>query len=247
MAFVNAQNCRITVGDRQWAGDVSDVSSNSTVSTYDVTCLSNSSRALIAGLGSGDMTLTGFVDSANAGTANSQWQDIRLLRQTSAGVPAMIGFDGFTAADPLWVTNVWETNWTTTAAVAGADTFTLTLATTGALDYGKSLFDLAAAQTATANGTAVDNAASSSSGATVVLSVVTVSGTSPTLDVVVQHSADNITYTALTGGTFTQATGTTSQSLTIASAVTINRYTRVAVTIGGSTPSFTFAVGLARV
>ena len=244
MAFVKVSAGRITIGDREWSGDLAGYSANTSVDVYDVTCIADTAKTFIPGQEYGDVGVNGFINQANAGTANSQWQDLKALRGSSAGVPAMIGFDGFTADDDVLICAVYETSWADSSAQGGPVTFNLSLSTTGTLDYGKSLFDPTSAQTASVNGTAVDNASSTANGGIGVLSVVAASGTSPTLDAVVQHSADNITYTAL--GTFTQATGTTSEKVTVAAGTTVNRYLRVAATIGGTAPSFKFAVGFAR-
>lgn len=244
MAFVNAANAKVTVGDRQWSGDVSDYSTSSNVATVDVSVLESTDVALLATIASGDFTLNGFIDSATAGTANSQWQDLKGLRATAAGVPTMIGFEGFAENKDVWMTTAYETTYNVSDAVSGTANFSLSMSTTGVQDYGKSLFNLASAKTASANGTTVDNSASTANGGIGVISVIAASGTSPTLDVIVQHSSDGSSWSTL--GTFTQATGTTSQAITVASGTTVNRYLRAAATIGGSTPSFTFAVGFSR-
>ena len=74
------------------------------------------------------------------------------------------------------------------------------------------------------------------------LHVISASGTSPTLDVIVQ-SDDNAGFTTPTTRlTFTQATGRTSQMTSLAGALT-DDYWRVSYTIGGTgTPTFAFAV-----
>ena len=71
--------------------------------------------------------------------------------------------------------------------------------------------------------------------AIVVVDVTAVSGTSPTLDITVQTSADNSIWATLT--TFTQIT---SVSTNIKFISNIGKYVRVKYTIGGSsTPTFT--------
>ena len=72
------------------------------------------------------------------------------------------------------------------------------------------------------------------------LHIVAASGTSPTLDVKVQ-SDDNAGFASPTDRiTFTQATGTGAQFDSVAGAIT-DDYWRIVYTIGGTTPSFTFA------
>ena len=73
------------------------------------------------------------------------------------------------------------------------------------------------------------------------LHVTAASGSSPTLDCVVQ-SDDNAAFTSATSRiVFTQATTTTSEFSSVSGAIT-DDYWRVSFTIGGTTPSFTFAL-----
>lgn len=78
------------------------------------------------------------------------------------------------------------------------------------------------------------------------LEVTAASGTSPTLDVIIQDSLDGgVTWNTV--GTFTQATAATRQVINITTPFA--PLLRVSWTIGGTTPSFTFAIvwhGLAR-
>tara|TARA_B100000212_G_scaffold107915_1_gene80210 strand:- start:936 stop:1316 length:381 start_codon:yes stop_codon:yes gene_type:complete len=67
-------------------------------------------------------------------------------------------------------------------------------------------------------------------------------GSSPTLDVTIEDSADNSTFGALSGAAFSQVTGTASVQKLSISADECKRYIRVKYTIGGSSPTFTFSV-----
>lgn len=112
----------------------------------------------------------------------------------------------------------------------------------GQVDDGVILHALGAIS-ATGTTTAVDNSASSASGGVAQMHVTAVSGTSPTLDAVVRHSADDTTYADL--ATFTQATAATAERKTVTG--TVNRYLKCSLTIGGSsTPTVTAAIGFAR-
>ena len=67
-------------------------------------------------------------------------------------------------------------------------------------------------------------------------------GTTPTLDVKIQDSADNDSFTDIVGKTFVQvATIASLQSLGIDTRA-VRRYIRAVLTIGGSTPTFGLAV-----
>lgn len=70
------------------------------------------------------------------------------------------------------------------------------------------------------------------------LAVTAASGTTPTLDVVVEDTLDGTNWNAI--GTFTQATAATAQAVDIAGMFTDQ--VRVRWTVTGTTPSFTFSV-----
>lgn len=93
----------------------------------------------------------------------------------------------------------------------------------------------AVTKTASADGDTFD--VGSKSGSCLTLSVTAASGTTPTLDITVSTSEDNSTWRTL--GTFTQATGTTSERKSFGKP---DRYMRAVATLGGTTPSFTFSV-----
>ena len=107
------------------------------------------------------------------------------------------------------------------------------------------LFKAAGATTATGTSSAVQlGAVSASQRVYASLHVLSVSGTNPTLDVVVE-SDDNGSMTSDTNRiVFTQATGLTSAFSSTAGAIT-DDYWRINYTIGGtSTPTFSFIVAI---
>lgn len=71
------------------------------------------------------------------------------------------------------------------------------------------------------------------------LDVTAVSGTGPTLDVAIQTSPDNTNWFNLPNGAFTQVVAPGKQVL---KADNFGKYIRVAYTIAGTNPSFTFSV-----
>lgn len=99
----------------------------------------------------------------------------------------------------------------------------------------------AATRTADANGTGVDTWAKGRPREAIVLLTVADSpgGTSPTLDVKIQDSSDNSTWTDLAGGAFTQKTAGGFEEKAIKG---FKRYIRVVHDTGGTTPSFVAAV-----
>jgi len=89
--------------------------------------------------------------------------------------------------------------------------------------------------TASANGTAVELGDRGT--ARLTLAVTAGSGTTPTLDITIETSADGTTWR--TAGTFTQATGVTSERKSFSG---IDKFIRARSTIAGTTPSFTFSI-----
>jgi hypothetical protein len=96
--------------------------------------------------------------------------------------------------------------------------------------------------TAATNGTGVDGLASTTFGLSAYLHVFSFSGTSVT--VAIQDSADNVSFAAVTGGSFTAATGATKERIVTATNLTVRRYLRVVTT--GTFSSAVFAVNMVR-
>ncbi len=102
----------------------------------------------------------------------------------------------------------------------------------------------AASRTATLTGTGID-VLEYEGVALVLLNASAGTGTSPTLDVKLQHSDDDSTYEDVTSGTFSQVTdaaetaGVKVMKLNVSD---LKRYLRVIGTIAGTTPSFDFGV-----
>lgn len=98
-----------------------------------------------------------------------------------------------------------------------------------------------AARTSSGNGTGID-LADTGPELFAFLNNGTTSGTTPTLDVKLQESSDNSTFTDITGATFTQLTAAGNEVIRVANRT--KRYVRAATTIAGTSPSFACAVTL---
>lgn len=102
----------------------------------------------------------------------------------------------------------------------------------------------AASRTSTLTGTGID-VLEYEGVALVLLNASAGTGTSPTLDVKLQHSGDDSTYEDVTSGTFSQVTdaaetaGVKVMKLNVSD---LKRYLRIVGTIAGTTPSFDFGV-----
>lgn len=99
-----------------------------------------------------------------------------------------------------------------------------------------------ARRTATANGSGVD-LKDYDGKLKVILATSLGGGTTPTLDVKLQDSADNSTFADISGATFTQVTDSADATEAIGLEVTPrDRYIRAVVTISGTSPTFDCAV-----
>ena len=104
-----------------------------------------------------------------------------------------------------------------------------------------------AARTSTANGTAVNlNTANMLEGeAVLVLDSAAGGGTTPTLDVTIEHSVDGSTgWTAVPGAAFAQVTAAASRQKMSLRVNELRQFVRAVSTITGTSPTFTFSVNL---
>jgi len=102
----------------------------------------------------------------------------------------------------------------------------------------------AAAITATANGTGVDISAFEGD-VKFTLDSDNGGGADDTLDVTLEHSDDDVTYTAVTGGAFTQVTNAAAafESI-ILSADSLKKYVRGVDTVAGTTHTFSRSLSM---
>lgn len=127
------------------------------------------------------------------------------------------------------------------AAVGELASYTLEASASNTMQRGQILFKNDAV-TATGSGSTL-NAGAAATSITAILHVYSASGTTPTLDVDIESdSSDDFTGLETTQISFTQATGRTAERKTAGS--TSDTWWRISYTIGGSSPSFGFAVVL---
>jgi hypothetical protein len=100
-----------------------------------------------------------------------------------------------------------------------------------------------AARTATGNGAVAPDLRDIEGEIAILLDSAAGTGTTPTLDVKIQDSADGSTgWTDIAGATFTQVVAVASQQKLVLNKDAVRRYIRIVHTIAGTTPSFTFSV-----
>lgn len=239
MAFVSSQSTRVLFGAVAISSTVRSVKPSFQQNMIDVTTIADSSKAFIGGIAEWSVAIDGVFD--NATTAGSVHDAMNTPLSATTTVPTSVAQAGFTAGYPVWLLPAKEISYEVKAQVENAVEYSLALGAATAPALGISLVDLAAVS-ATGNTASQDNTASTANGFVAHLHITAVSGTTPSLTAVVQHSTNNSTWATL--GSFTAANAVGSQVIT--GTGTVNRYVRVSWTVSGTTPSFTAQVSLGR-
>lgn len=198
----------------------------------DVTGIDKSARERIGGMRDGGLDWTAHFNPA-AGKAHAT---LRTLPRTDVHV---MYARGTTLGNPGAALVAKQINYDGKRAADGGFTFTVQAqANSYGLQWGRLLTAGVRTDTTATNGTSIDTTASLSFGAQAFLQVFAVTGTSVT--VTVQDSADNSSFSAVSGLAFTAATGVTTERLATGNTATIRRYLRVATT--GTFTNAQFAV-----
>lgn len=244
MTFVFGTSARVWLDGLQAACAINDITLQAELDEAEVTTLCSTLKDYIPGLAEVTVEMEGLFDTNTASPATTleSWLSARL----GVTFPLVFAPDGGAdTGDPAYMMNGFLQDFSVENTVDEAASMELTFRGTSGLSRGR-MIQPQITQTATdADGvTFFDNGAATTLGGTAVLSVSAVSGTTPTLAVKLQHSADNITYVDLPGGAFSSQNAINAELITFTG--TVNRYLRAVWTIGGTTPSFTFNVGVKR-
>jgi|TARA_R110000824_G_scaffold77787_2_gene196625 hypothetical protein len=187
---------------------------------------------------SGELYQTGWFDDASKSSVDAlvvnPGTTSRVVCVAPAGGTKGKAFTGFEGAYSSEVERLIEKE--------GLHKLNCTYKVSGAIEEGE-IVEALTAQTATGNSASLDNSASSASGGSGYIQVTAESGTSPTMAVKIQHSADDSSFADLI--TFTTASTVSAERKTVDG--TVNRYLRVNRTVGGSSsPSVTYMVAFSR-
>jgi hypothetical protein len=217
-------------------GSMNAIGLQAEVETRDCTCFGEGARTYALGQQRVSFSAEGFpIDDAT---------DAALFDLMGQGALPMTIGKARSEGAVAFVGSILDAGYSSLMSVSEVRRFS----TTGELSsrsFGRGrIMTIAAAATATANGTGrLLRAISATKKAFATLHVTAVDGTTPTMDVIIQ-SDDNSGFTsATTRGTFTQITEAGSQLIAIDGAVA-DTYWRAQYTIGGTDPEFTFAVAL---
>lgn len=230
-------NAAIIIGAHNLSGDANALALNFEAEILDITKFGDDARRKIAGLRSNTFSLAGHWNGGDEALDDALFSKIAL-----AGQPISFGGAGLADGARCFTAKALLGSYAPGAQVG--EVFAFDAAGEADDDLGRGLV-VANATAGSSSSSTGQQVGAIASGASLIanLHVTAASGSSPTLDVVLE-SDDNSGFTsATTRGTFSQATGLTAEQLTVAGPVT-DDYWRVTYTIGGSTPSFSFVVAL---
>ena len=234
--FTHGKNASVFSNGYDVSSYLSSVTVAGEADVAEVTTLGADDKAYIGGLRDATLSAEGFFSGASG--AIDELLEARLGSTTTWTVVMQADAVGALA----YCARAVDTSYETGAELGGAVAITAEGQITGGREAARVLHPLGS-ETATGESASVDNSLSTSNGLSAYLHVTAASGTTPTLDVKVQHSADNSTWADL--ATFTQVTSANGYER-IAATGTVNRYIRAQFTLGGTSPDFTFHLAAAR-
>jgi hypothetical protein len=236
MAFVGSFNSRLYVGSLAFSAYTRGFTLDAPRDMLDVTTIVDTAPQFIPGQTSGTVSLDLLLDTDT--TAGGEWA----MLLTWEATPQVVSLcpSGTARGAETWNVLGNDAMLTVDSALTAPISASMSITCDGNVDAGV-VIDPPTTISANTNGTALDNGALTSNGGVAHLHLTAYSGLTNT-SVVVEHSVDNAAWATL--GTFTTATGITSERLVIAAGTTVNRYLRVrdAITGVGSYSRFvTFA------
>ena len=196
MSFRHGKDGRVLVGAYELSSYFNEMSSSKSIETAETTAFGSSAKTYITSLSDGTISFSGMFDSS-ADAVSEVFEAIIAAGSSTAITMAQDG--GLTIGSSCVIAQALQTSYDITVPVADVVALSGEFQVTGGLRNGVILAGAVTA-TATGNGTAVDNTASSASGATTNLHVTANSMDGATV-IKVQHSADNSTW-ALSTATY---------------------------------------------
>ena len=196
--FNHGKNAVVLLDDTNLSTTLTDASVSLTADVAETSTFSggaSSGKTFVAGLKDGTVTLSGYFESSSPDA------DAEFLSQLGgSGSAFTIAPIGHTRGNPTEFGNVIGTSYDRSADIGSVVAVAVAFQFDGDAHNGKSLL-APTAITSSSNETGVDYAAAGTNGGAGVLHC-TVSSGSPTLDVKIQTSADNVTFSDYI--TFTQ-------------------------------------------
>jgi hypothetical protein len=240
MAFMVGNYNKVFVATYDLSAYLHTVTSENTVEPLDTTTFGRAARTYIAGQRDGTLTVEGLFDgastAADAALSGALGVDNQLVCVVFSGASGSI------AGNRALILQSEAISYGVPSEVGGLVGSVASFQADDGLHGGIALDDFKA-YTTTTTGPEQDHGGATTKGGVAQLHILSVGGSTPTCDVTIEHSTTSGSgFTTL--ATFAQATANTSERVTIAG--TINQYTRLQVTLGGGSPSFTLVCVLSR-
>lgn len=242
MAFSHGTDAKIWLDGFAAACTLNEVSEDGEVDTAETTTLCKTHKTYIPGLMDSTISMSGFYDTNTVSPTTTM--EYLLTSHYRTVFPVMYAPQGAEAiGEPVYHFNGHLTSFSVGTTVDEAATVETEYQSSTGFERGQvAAIDAARTTTGSTDAATLNNGASTANGGSAVLSVSAASGTTPTLDVLVEHSADDNTWATL--ATFSQQTTVNAQYLEFSG--TVEQYIRISWTIAGTTPSFTFNVSVHR-
>lgn len=216
MAFTHGKDTAVLFKQFNLSGYFNSYDLGQMAETAETTTFGNAAKTYIVGQRDGTLSLAGLFD----GAADAVDEELAATI-AAATVPVItVGINGTTLGNAAKLAIAHTTTYQVTGSVGDAVQVSGEFQATGGIYNGVFLHALGA-ETGTANGASVDNAATSANGWAANLHVTGVN-TLTGATIKVQHSTDNSTWADL--GTFTEVTAVGSEQIT--GTGTVNRYRR---------------------
>lgn len=240
MAFIHGKNAKVIHGVYDLSGYLNDGSVSGAVETAETTTYgaTGGSKTYITGLNDGGVQAQGMFD----GAADAIDEVLQASIGSDTLAPVTFAPNGLALGERVKILLAKTTSYEVSSPVSDVVKVGYQAQSDGGVQHGVSLVDLASV-TSTANGTAVDNAASSANGGVGQLHV-TANTRSANVVVKIQHSTDNSTWVDLITFTTVATTVKTSERSSVTG--TVNRYLRVQYTLSAGTGAITLQSSFAR-
>lgn len=240
MAFIHGKSTGVLINSADFTAYLNEASSSGEIDASETTTFGQGSKTYIVGIADGKITLGGLFDGGT--NAADQLAATMRANAISTGTDVIVTHapEGNQFGKRAMIAQGVLTSYELSGAVADVNEAKYELQTDGGLDSGLILAAATSVSTATTtNGTAVDNTASSATGAVAVLHV-TANANAGATTFKVQHSVDNSVWVDLI--TFTSVSASTTSFQRGTATGTVNRYLRAqATTAGAGTITYTIA------
>ncbi|MEU9654842.1 hypothetical protein [Streptomyces chartreusis] len=239
MSFITLTNVRLFAVSADLTGASNKVELSAEFEEKDSTTYgSNGWKTVLAGIGHAEISGEGFWESGDA----SRVDDASWAQLGGVG-PWTVAPVGATPGDLAYLVRAMRSEYGALGAVGDIAPWKGKASSTWPLVRGQVAHNPATARTSSGNGTdATLGAVAAGQRLYASLHVLSVSGTTPTLDVVIESDVDSAYASPITQLTFSQANAISAEALRTDGTAITDTHFRARWTIGGTTPSFLFAV-----